>query len=102
MAKKFTTITNIKLFRNDNGAATHGNSKWTPYKDGGPGDLTFRGDQEYSVKLFDNGDGSLGLNISMVTEDGEQGGGMQSLGQATASVAKPSISMDDLDDDIPF
>lgn len=101
MAKQFRTITNIKLFRNDSGTASHGNSKWTPYKDGSASDITFHGNRTYSVKLFDNGDGSLGLNISEVTEnDGsEHGVGMKQLGDTIKTPTQSGIS---LDDDIPF
>ena len=101
MAKQFRTITNIKLFSNDNGSATHGNSKWTPYKDGSSADLTFYGSRQYSVKLFDNGDGTLGLNISEVTEDGTPGstGGLKPVAEVAPAPASSSMS---LDDDIPF
>ena len=101
MAKQYRTVTNIKLFQNDNGSATHGNSKWTPYKDGSAADLTFYGSRQYSVKLFDNGDGSLGLNISEVTEDGTPGstGGLKPVADVAPTPASGGMS---LDDDIPF
>lgn len=101
MAKQFRTITNIKLFSNDSGSATHGNSKWTPYKDGSASDLTFHGSRQYSVKLFDNGDGTLGLNISEVTEDGSTGqtGGLKPVSEVAQVPASSGMS---LDDDIPF
>lgn len=101
MAKQYRTVTNIKLFQNDNGTATHGNSKWAPYKDGAAADLTFFGNRQYSVKLFDNGDGSLGLNISEVSEDGTGGstGGLSHVSNVASAPATGGMS---LDDDIPF
>lgn len=107
MAKQFVTITNIKLFGNDTGTATHGNSKWTPYKNGEASDILFKGNGQYSVKLFDNGDGTLGLNISEVIEGEGPDGELKPIGQVTAPTVKrsstpPAMSMDDLDDDVPF
>jgi hypothetical protein len=68
MANQYRKVINITLFANSEGKATHGNSKWTPYKDGSPADIHLRKDARYSVKLFGNDDGSLGLAISEVVQ----------------------------------
>jgi len=112
MANQYRKVVNITFFPNSEGKATHGNSKWTPYKDGSPADIYLRKDARYSVKLFGNDDGSLGLAISEVVQgvytdsisDGVSQPGMRSLA-ASIDPPKPSpISAlkDELDDEVPF
>ena len=107
MAKRYEKLTQMRVFLNDKGTAKWGNGRWKPYKDGVPGDVHLRGDEEYSVAVFENDDGSLGINISRVVEysgsddirnDISQPG-MKKL--ADTAVAKNASGMS-LDDDIPF
>ena len=113
MANQYRKVVNITLFPNTEGKATHGNSKWTPYKDGSPADITLRKDARYSVKLFGNDDGSLGLSLSEVIQgqytdsisDGVSQPGMKSLAQSIDPPKKSPISAlkDEMnDDEIPF
>jgi len=109
MARKYNKITTIRLFPNSEGAAKFSNSKWTPYRDGSAADVNFRGDTQYSVRAFENDDGSLGVQISEVTEyhgtdditDGISQPGMKQVGQAMQAKHVPDSSIN-LDDDIPF
>lgn len=108
MAKKYHKVMNIKCFLNDNSAAKWGNSKFTPYKDGSPSDITLRGDMQYRVSVFEDPDGSIGISITYTEEahgtdnlsnDLKQGG-MKKL--ADTAAAQRGISLSDVDDDIPF
>jgi len=107
MATKYNKVMNIKCFLNDNSAAKWGNSKFTPYKDGSPSDITLRADIQYRVSVFEDQDGSIGISITYpekvhgadnLSDDLKQGG-MKKLAD-TAAVQR-GISLDD-DDDIPF
>ena len=112
MDNQYLNLVNIKLFTNTEGKATHGNSKWTPYKDGNPADIHLRKDARYSVKLFGNDDGSLGLAISEVVQgvytdsisDGVSQPGMRTLAQTIDPPKQSPISAlkDELDDEVPF
>jgi hypothetical protein len=108
MARKYNTVTTIRMFANEEGKAKYSNSKWTPYKEGAPADLHFRGDKVYSVRAFPNDDGSLGVQISEIVEyhgtddisDGISQQGMKPIGEAIQQKHVPSSI--NLDDDIPF
>ena len=108
MARKYEVVTTVRLFKNDDGKAAYSNAKWTPYKQGNPADVVFRGDKLYSVRAFPNDDGSLGVQISEIIEthgtdsisDGVTQGGMKPLAEAVQSKHVPSSI--GLDDDIPF
>jgi hypothetical protein len=109
MARSYNKITTIRLFPNSDGAAKFSNSKWTPYKDGSASDLHFRGTAQYSVRAFENDDGSLGVQISEITEkygtdsitDGISQPGMKQVGEAMQAKHVPDSAIN-LDDDIPF
>ena len=104
MANQYRKVINITLFPNSEGKATHGNSKWTPYKDGVPADIYLRKDARYS--------GSLGLAISEVVQgqytdsisDGVSQPGMRTLAQSIDPPKQSPISAlkDELDDEVPF
>jgi hypothetical protein len=91
----YKKIATMKLWKNDAGKATHGNGSWQPWVDGSNTDITLRGDQKYSVRLFDNEDDTVTIQISQRMD-------------ASVSVDKglrkveSSISLNDTLDDIPF
>jgi hypothetical protein len=106
MATRLEKITSIKVFPNDEGAAKWGNSKFSPYKDGSPADITLRGDKKYRVSVFENEDGTLGISITEPIQqqagdnlhDNVQQGGLRKVAE-TSAVKRNALS---LDDDIPF
>ena len=105
MATNYQKVMNIKVFLNDKGAAKWGNSKFTPYKDGSPGDIILRGDKQYRVSVFEEIDGSLGISITdPIKQHGTDDlgadlkqGGMKKLSDSIS--ASRGLS---LDDDVPF
>ena len=109
MAKAYNKITTIRLFPNSDGKARFSNSKWVPYKDGSAADLHFRADTTYSIRAFQNDDGSLGVQISEITErygtdsiaDGISQPGMKKIGETIQAKHVPDSKIS-LDDDIPF
>jgi len=111
MARQYNKITTIRLFPNSDGSAKYSNSKWTPYKDGAAADIHFRGTATYSIRAFENDDGSIGVSISEITErhgedsitDGISQPGLKKVGEAMQQKHVPSSpSPMSLDDDIPF
>lgn len=107
--RKYEVVTTMRLFKNDDGKAIYSNSKWTPYKQGNPADIHFRGDKVYSVRGFQNDDGSIGVQISEIVEgqagtdsitDGVTQGGLRPIAQSVQQTHAPSAI--GLDDDIPF
>jgi hypothetical protein len=113
MANQYRKVLSITLYANSEGKATHGNSNWKPYKDGSPADVHLRKDAKYSVKLFHNDDGSLGVSLSEVIignytdsiSDGVSQPGMRSLAESIDPPKSPIASIkDELDDadEIPF
>lgn len=111
MANKYESIMSIRLFANidDSSKSDYGNSKWKPYKEGSPADITLRSDWKYSVKGFKNDDGSIGVSISRVVPyaatdniaDGVSQGGLKPIAQSVQSQHQGPT--EDLDDsDIPF
>ena len=110
MARQWKPITQFRAWPNDKGAAKYGNSKWTPYKDGAPADVHLRADVQYSVRVYENDDGSITLKVEQPVEysgtdsvaaDVSQGG-MKQVAEAIGiqeTARKSSLS---LDDDIPF
>lgn len=108
MARRYEVMTTIRMFKNDDGKAAYSNAKWSPYSQGNPADISFRGDKKYSVRAFPNDDGSLGVQISEIIEthstdsiaDGITQGGMKPIGEAIQKNHAPSGI--GLDDDIPF
>jgi len=109
--KEWKDITQIRVFPNDKGAAKFGNSKWTPYKDGAPADVHLRNDVQYSVRVFQNDDGSLTVKLSQPMEytntdsvagDVSQGGFKQVADTQAVKHATSVTSPMSLDDDVPF
>ena len=108
MAREYQKIMNVKVFPNTEGKARWGNGKFTPWKDGAPADVHLRADVQYSVRVFEENDGSLGISFThpigestgrgtdRLSDDLQQGG-MKKLADTTA--VKSGLS---LDDDIPF
>ena len=112
MANQYRKVLSITLYANSEGKATHGNSNWKPYKDGSPADIHLRKDAKYSVKLFHNDDGSLGVSLSEVIiasytdsiSDGVSQPGMRSLAESIDPPKSPIAEMSAglSDDEIPF
>lgn len=111
MARKYNKVTTMRIFPNDDGGAKYSNSKWTPYKDGSPADVHFRHNALYSIRAFENDDGSLGVQISEIVEhhgtdsitDGISQPGLKKVGEAMQEKHVPNTpSPMSLDDDIPF
>ena len=109
MMRKYEKVCSIRLFKNDDGKAAYSNNKWKPYRDGANADITFRGDNTYSVKGFINDDGSIGVSISQVVEyegtdnpaDNISQGGFKSAAQAVQAKYHPTKELLD-DTDVPF
>jgi len=116
MAKKYIKLTTIRCFANtdDQAKSKYGNSNWKPYKDSAPADIHLRADARYSVQVFTNDDGSLGINISEVRDyeshdniaDNISQGGLKPVGQAINQrhqpATKPAEGQQLDDTDIPF
>jgi len=107
MAREYQKIMNVKVFPNTEGKARWGNGKFTPWKDGSPADIHLRSDVQYSVRVFEEADGSLGISFTQPMGEAARGtdslsadlqqGGMKKL--ADTAAVKSGLS---LDDDIPF
>ena len=103
MARRYDTITYIKLFPNTEGKgkAQYSNGNWQPYsaEQKVPASLTFREGQRHQVSLFANEDGTISIRISRVTEyEGED-----SIGNAIShKYSAPQPKAEDDDPDIPF
>jgi hypothetical protein len=109
MAQQYRDVTQIRVWPNDKGMAKYGNSKWTPYKEGAPGDVHLRGSVQYSVRVFENDDGSMTLKISEklpytntdnLADDVSQPG-MRQIAETIGVQERPTSQMN-LDDDVPF
>jgi len=113
--KKYIPVVNMRLFKNDAGKKLGGNSKWKPFKNGKPESILLDKDTEYNVSLFQNDDGSYGVQISKVDNpykdvefepisDAISQPGMKSLAESIEIKHKPiEESKDDKDEDeIPF
>ena len=111
MAKQYIKMCNIKMWENDGDSkrGLYSNSKWTPYRDGSPADVTFRAGCTYSVAAFQNDDGTINIAISEVRDyqakdniaDGISQGGRKPVGDAINQRYQPAVKETD-DDDIPF
>ena len=88
MAKQYIKMCNIKMWENDGDSkrGLYSNSKWTPYRDGSPADVTFRAGCTYSVAAFQNDDGTINI---------------KPVGDAINPRSQPAVKETD-DDDIPF
>ncbi len=115
MARRYETITYIKLFPNTEGKskAQYSNGNWQPYsaEQKTPADLTFREGQRHQVSLFPNEDGTISIRISRVTEyegedsisDGISQPAMKPIGNAIShKYSAPQPKAEDDDPDIPF
>jgi len=115
MARRYDTLTYIKLFPNTEGKgkAQYSNSSWKPYsyEAKAPADLMFREGQQHQVSLFPNDDGTISIRISRVTEyegedsiaDGISQPAMKPIGNAISTkYAAPQPKAEDDDPDIPF
>ena len=91
--KTYKKLLSIGLFTNTGGKVKAGNSGWSPYVDGKPGDVTLKGDTKYQVSLFENDNGSMSISISeQISQTG-----MKSIAEALEIKKK-----EDDDDEIPF
>ncbi|MAL84596.1 MAG: hypothetical protein CMF11_09710 [Idiomarina sp.] len=115
MARRYDTVTYIKLFPNTEGKgkAQYSNSKWMPYdaEKKGYADITFREGQRHQVSLFPNDDGTISIRISRVTEyegedsiaDGISQPALKPIGNTISSkYSAPQPKAEDDDPDIPF
>jgi hypothetical protein len=110
MARQWKPITQFRAWPNDKGAAKYGNSKWTPYKDGAPADVHLRHDVQYSVRVYENDDGSITLKVEQPVEytgtdsvaDDVSQGGFRQVAEAAGVQETARKSKMSLDDDIPF
>lgn len=115
MARRYDTITYIKLFPNPEGKgkAQFSNSSWTPYsaEQKAPADITLREGQKHQVSLFVNDDGTMSVRISRVTEyegedsiaDGISQSALRPAANAISSkYSAPQPKAEDDDPDIPF
>lgn len=66
--KQYKKIASIGLFKNHGGKVIAGNSGWTPFVDGKPGDLVLKGDTKYQISLFQNDNGSQSISISEIID----------------------------------
>ena len=105
--KQYKKLLSIGLFTNTGGKVKAGNSGWSPYVDGKPGDVTLKGDTKYQVSLFENDNGSMSISISEIIDtykgvqfdsisDQISQPGMKSIAEAL------EIKKEDKDDEIPF
>ena len=105
--KTYKKIITVNLFTNNGGKVKAGNSGWSPYVDGKPGDVTLKGDTKYQVSLFENDNGSMSISISEIIDpykgvqfdsisDQISQPGMKSIAEAL------EIKKEDKDDEIPF
>ena len=115
MAKRYDTITYIKLFANTDAKAKaqYSNSNWQPYsfESKAPADLLFREGQQHQVSMFVNEDNTISIRISRVTEyegedsiaDGISQRAMKQVGNViSAKHLAPQTKGEDDDPDIPF
>lgn len=112
--REYIKMAKIRCFANTDGKmkSSHGNSGWTPYRDGSPADITFRAGMKYSVQLFQNDDGSVGIDIAEIREreysgtdnisDGVSQGGLKPIADTIENKFKPATVEQDDDIDIPF
>ena len=110
MARRWLPVMTVKLFTyNDNGSATHSNSKFRPHigKPAQPGTVTFSPDKMYDVQLFENDDGTRAVRFQEVIEyqaddniaDDISQPALKPVGQV---VQMKHVDKGDIDDDIPF
>lgn len=104
----------IRCFANTDGKmkSAYGNSGWQPFRDGSPADVTLRANMKYSVQVYENDDGTIGIDIAEIREgeathsdniaDGVSQGGLKPVAQAIDNKFKPATNNDGDDIDIPF
>ena len=105
--KQYKKIITVNLFTNTGGKVKAGNSGWSPYVDGKPGDVTLKGDTKYQVSLFENDNGSMSISISEII-DPYKGVQFDSISEQISQTGMKSIAealeikKEDKDDEIPF
>ena len=67
--KQYKKILNINLFKNQGGKVIAGNSGWTPYVGGSPGDILLSKDKKYQISVFQNDNGSQSISISEIIDE---------------------------------
>ena len=111
MATRYENVVKIRAWINDKGVAKWGNGKWKPFRDGSEADIHLSPNKNYSVRVFENDDRSIDVNISEVIEySGEDNlsndisqGGMKRVADTAAARQASSLSSPiSLDDDVPF
>ena len=115
MARRYETITYIKLFANTDAKAKaqYSNGNWQPYsfESKAPADLMFREGQRHQVSMFVNEDNTISIRISRVTEyegedsiaDGISQPALKPIGNTISTkYAAPQPKAEDDDPDIPF
>lgn len=116
MARQYIKMCKIRCFANTDGKlkSAYGNSGWRPFRDGSPADITFRAGVKYSVQVFKNDDGSIGIDIAEIRDreysgtdniaDGISQGGLKPIANTIENKFKPAVIQEDSDDepDIPF
>lgn len=112
--REYIKMCKIRCFANTDGKmkSIYGNSGWQPYRDGSPADVTLRANMKYSVQVYDNDDGSIGIDIAEIREaeathsdniaDGVSQGGLRSVASAIDNKFKPATKDNEDDIDIPF
>jgi len=111
MATRYEQVMKIRAWINDKGVAKWGNGKWKPFRDGAEADITLSPRKQYSVRVFENDDKSIDVNISEVIEyTGDDSlsndisqPGMKRVADTSAARQAASLSSPlSLDDDVPF
>ena len=108
--KEYKKIASISLFKNQGGKVIAGNSGWTPYVGGSPGDILLSKDKKYQISVFQNDNGSQSIAISEIIDrysgvefdkvsDSVSQPAMKSIAEALEN--KKEKKSDD-DDEIPF
>jgi hypothetical protein len=112
--REYIKMCKIRCFANTDGKlkSAYGNSGWTPYRDGSPADVTFRAGMKYSVQIFENDDGSVGIDIAEIREreytatdnisDNISQGGLKPIAETIENRVKPAVKDAEDDIDIPF
>ena len=62
--KEYKKIASISLFKIQGGKVIAGNSVWTHYVGGSPGDILLSKDKKYQISVFQNDNGSQSIAIS--------------------------------------
>ena len=100
----------MTIWKNQGGKIIAGNSNWTPYVDGVPGDILLSKDKKYQISIFNNPDNSQSVSISEII-DPYEGVKFDKVSDQVSQPAMKSIAealeskkekKSDEDDEIPF